>query len=308
MKYGRGDQDIPAVNIEDVALIFEGGGMRASYTSAVAARLLEEDISFGHVYGVSAGASNAVNYLSRDIPRTEESFTGYVSSREHIGWHRLLTGRYFFDGPWIYEGAATRYAGTDDAMEFDWDMFCANPADVHIEAFDVESGDTVRWTKADMVDCADMMRKVRASSSLPGFMEPTVIEGRTYMDGGLSDNWGISLMPAIDDGFDRFFIVRSQPKGYRKKKANPLLTRLIASSLKDAPLVLEQIKRRSLGYNLLCDKIEELERIGSAYVFYPDEMHVSNHTTDIGALRASLAAGTEQAKREADEWKEWLGL
>ncbi len=32
-------------NITDVALIFEGGGMRAAYTAAVVTRLLEEGIN-----------------------------------------------------------------------------------------------------------------------------------------------------------------------------------------------------------------------------------------------------------------------
>lgn len=308
MEHRDANPGIPPVNVKDVALIFEGGGMRASNTSAVAVRLLEENISFGHVYGVSAGASNAVNYLSRDVRRTEESFTGYVASREHIGWHRLLKGQHFFDGPWIYEGAAERYAGTGDSMEFDWDAFVANQAQVHIEAFDVERGCAVKWTKRDMEDCADMMLRVRASSALPGFMEPAQVEGRTYLDGGLADGWGISLMSAIEDGFDRFFIVRTQPRGYRKKKENPLIARILGRAFKDMPHALRQMERRPDGYNHLCDQIEELERVGAALVYYPSEMTVTNHTTDVEKLRVSYASGAEQAKREADGWKGWLGL
>ena len=50
----------------DTALIFEGGGMRAALTSAMVIRLLEEEIYFDWVAGISAGATNTANYLSHD--------------------------------------------------------------------------------------------------------------------------------------------------------------------------------------------------------------------------------------------------
>ena len=51
-------------NIFDTALIFEGGGMRASYTAGVVNTLLENELYFDSVAGISAGASHSVNYLS----------------------------------------------------------------------------------------------------------------------------------------------------------------------------------------------------------------------------------------------------
>ena len=62
------------VNINDVALIFEGGGMRASYTAGAVVTLLENNLNFGDVYGISAGSSHTVNYVSRDTVRAKMSF------------------------------------------------------------------------------------------------------------------------------------------------------------------------------------------------------------------------------------------
>ena len=42
------------INIPDVALVIEGGGMRASYTAGVIVTLLERGLRFGHIYGISA--------------------------------------------------------------------------------------------------------------------------------------------------------------------------------------------------------------------------------------------------------------
>ena len=67
-------------NIDDVALVFEGGGMRASYTAGVVTTLLERKLSFPKVYGISAGASHTVNYVSCDIERSRAAST--LASRE----------------------------------------------------------------------------------------------------------------------------------------------------------------------------------------------------------------------------------
>ncbi len=46
-------------------------------------------------------------------------------------------------------------------------------------------------------------------------MPPTTIDGHTYMDGGMGDSWGILLNAACADGYERFCIIRTQPRGYR---------------------------------------------------------------------------------------------
>ena len=40
-----------------MALIFEGGGMRNSYTAGMVVELLARNLNFGRVYGISAGSS-----------------------------------------------------------------------------------------------------------------------------------------------------------------------------------------------------------------------------------------------------------
>lgn len=294
-------------NVRDVALIFEGGGMRASYTAGAVVTLLENNINFADVYGISAGSSHTVNYVSRDIPRTRGSFVDLILDPNHGGAKSFLRGDGFFNAHYLYEGIAEQLVGTGDVFEFDWDIFVKNPANVHIEAFDWESGDTVSWTKDDMPTLRDMMLRVRASSTMPLFMPPTTIDGRTYMDGGLGTNWGIPLDAAIRDGYERFFIVRTQPRGYRKKPLSKSAQALFKTAFRKHPYVWRQSIDRPTYYNELCDQIERLEASGAAYVFYPDEMNVTNRTTDHDLLVAAYDAGYAQAGRELDQWQRWLG-
>lgn len=50
---------------QDIGLVLEGGAMRGVYTSGVLDAFMEQDLYFPYVIGVSAGACNALSYLSR---------------------------------------------------------------------------------------------------------------------------------------------------------------------------------------------------------------------------------------------------
>ncbi|MFR0708147.1 MAG: patatin-like phospholipase family protein, partial [Eggerthella lenta] len=49
--------------VHDVALVFEGGGMRNSYSAGAIGVMLEQGLFFDDVYGLSAGATNAIDYV-----------------------------------------------------------------------------------------------------------------------------------------------------------------------------------------------------------------------------------------------------
>ncbi len=294
------------INVPDVALVIEGGGMRASYTAGVIVTLLERGINFGHVYGISAGSSHAVNYVSHDIPRTRASFVDLVRDPEFGGMRSMLRGDGYFNAHHLYEGVAEDLVGTGDLFEFDWDAFRTNPADVHIDAFDPATGETLRWSKADMPVMRDMMLRVRASSTMPIFMPPPTIDGRVLYDGGLGESWGIPLEAARADGFERFFIVRTQERAYRKKPLGGGMQAVFRAAFRKEPLVAERTIDRWHHYNDLCDEVERLERAGAACVFYPEVMPVSNKETDLAKLQDSYERGYAQAQREADGWERWL--
>ena len=52
-----------------VGLVLEGGALRGIFTAGVLDFLLEQNIYFQYVVGVSAGSGNAVNFVARQIGR-----------------------------------------------------------------------------------------------------------------------------------------------------------------------------------------------------------------------------------------------
>lgn len=113
-------------NISDCALVFEGGGYRGAYTAGFARVLLEQQFHFGFVCGLSAGASHTVDYTSRDLHRTRAAFLARKPAGVQIGGIRSIAqGTGLFNADYLYAGCVE-----DGFLPFDWETFCANPAQV----------------------------------------------------------------------------------------------------------------------------------------------------------------------------------
>ena len=286
--------------ITDTALIFEGGGMRASYTAGALVTLLEEKIEFSDVYGISAGSSHTVNYISKDIHRSKISFVDFMGSSGTSGWNYWLRGKGYFNAEYDYQLASK----PGERLEYDFEAFLNNTARPHVESYESDTGKTVCWGREDMPTCYDLMTCVRASSTMPFFMPPVKLNGHIYFDGGISDSWGIPLAQAKRDGYKKFFIVCTQKRGYRKEKSShPIITKMLFHKY---PGVAKRMLDRHEGYNAILEEIEELERQGNAFVFYPEEMPVKNTTVDFDMLQASYDLGYAQAQRELPAWREFL--
>src|SRR5690625_8024195 len=111
--------------LHETAVLFEGGGMRASYTSGMVVALLEEGIHAPFVAGISAGASHTANYLSYDAGRAKDSFTDFASEPDFGDWRTFLRGKVLFHAESIYEHAGLH----GNRLEFDRQALPPHPPD-----------------------------------------------------------------------------------------------------------------------------------------------------------------------------------
>ena len=285
-------------NIHDTALIFEGGGMRASYTAGFVNQLLENELYFDYVAGISAGASHSVNYLSRDQERTKKSFVDLVKDPNFGGWGSLMKGEGYFRAKYIYEETPHENA----ALPLDFKTFWKNPAKMRVGAFDINKGEIIYLKKEDIRERGDLMKMVRASSSMPMFMPITEFKGRHYLDGGIDG--GIALDAAKKDGYKKFFVLLTRPKGYRKSpvKFGPL----IKAYYRKYPRVVEALLTRHIRYNQTLDELKDLEKQGKAFLVYPDQMPISNRERNFEKLTKTYELGYRQGKRDIKKWMEFL--
>jgi len=288
--------------IHDVALVFEGGGMRASYTSAVVVTLLAEWLYFDWVAGISAGASNTANYLARDPVRAQESFVRFASDPRFGGVRSFLRGDGWFNARYIYEETA----GPGQPLPYDFATFVANPARCRIGAFEADTGREVYWGRDDLDTLPGLMRRIRASSTMPALMPPVRIDEHVYVDGALGRSGGIPLDAAQADGFTRFFVVLSQPRDFVKKPQK--MMGAFRRYFRNLPAAADALAVRYRNYNRTREELFDLEASGDAYLFVPEHMTVGNSTADVAKLQASHDAGLAQARAEVPRWREWLGL
>jgi predicted patatin/cPLA2 family phospholipase len=286
-------------NVFHTALIFEGGGMRACYTAGFVSMLLEHAIYFNYVAGISAGASHAVNYLSRDPVRARRSFTDIVQDPSFGDISSWLKGDGYFNVDYIY----SKSPRADGALPFDFETFTRNEAECAIGAFLRYEGRMVYWHRSDMTTVEALSLRVRASSSLPYLMPETEVDGKIYLDGGL--HVGIPLDIAMEDGYDRFVIALTRERGFRLEPVphNRIMNRILDRH----PIAKEALTTRHLRYNRTLDAIEKLEKEGRAYVFYPEAIDLTLMDRDREKLLSQYIEGHEQAVRELPRLREFLG-
>ena len=99
------------------SLILEGGGNRGVFTAGALDFLMEKDVKFPYVVGVSAGSCNALDYVSHQPGRTrdcmivEDKENSYIATRAALKKHQL------FDMDMVFD----RYP--NELFPFDFDTF-----------------------------------------------------------------------------------------------------------------------------------------------------------------------------------------
>ena len=278
-------------NVFKTALLFEGGSMRCAYTCAVAAYMLEQGVHFDNVYGVSAGSSNTVNYVSRDVNRAVGSFTEFVHLPNIGNMKTFLQHKGLFNAHYIYEQAGL----PDGPLPFDIDTFNASPAKATIAAFERDTGRSLFFRKDELRTTEELMRRVRASSTVPLMMPPPKVDGRYCYDGGFADGGGLPIMRIRDDGFDKVFVVRTRRRGYRKPDGGNEWAR---GFFWRRPLMRDAMLTRNARYNAACDMLDEWEREGKAHVFYCEDLTLSGYERDYDELMRNFESGYRQIHRD----------
>ncbi|NKE03888.1 MULTISPECIES: patatin family protein [Mesobacillus] len=277
-------------------LILEGGGMRGVYTAGVLEYFLENELFFPYVIGVSAGACQGSSYVARQPGRNRQVTIDYVKHRDYISYRNLFLKKELFGMDFIFDKLP------NELVPFDFDSFNSAAERFLVGTTDCITGEPVYFDKNDIPE--DFLKIIRASSTLP-FMAPAIeFQGRTLMDGGISDP--IPIRKAMTDGVQKNVIVLTKPKGYRKKKSSfSWLPRYVYKDYKGLHKALEI---RYQMYNETLDYIEELEDRNEIVVIRPSQdLKVGRVERNPDKLTRLYEVGYEDAKHSFESLKDWLG-
>ncbi|MBZ2174557.1 patatin family protein [Schnuerera sp. xch1] len=284
---------------KNIGLILEGGGMRGAYTAGVIAAFIDENIKFPYVIGVSAGANNGADYVSKQKERNKRVFVDYVSHKDYSGIKYLVKDKSFFNMNFLFETLP------DKLDPFDYETFFNSETIFKVCATEVSTGKPVYFEKRQFKERGKkfMAKVLKASSSLPIISPPVEIDGRLYFDGGVSDS--IPIDKSLEDGNAYNVLILTRNEGYVKEKQR--LGAYSRHCLSKYPRIYDAIKDRHIRYNVTLEKIETFKKEGFAYIFRPiDKIKVNRIEKDTVKLNELYEQGYRETIEQMDDFKKWL--
>ena len=98
-------------------LVLEGGTFRPVFSCGVMDALLDNDIMFDYVIGVSAGITYAVSYLSRQRGRNIEVLRQYRRDKRYLGARNLQRDHSIFGVEFVFSTIP------NELIPFDWEAY-----------------------------------------------------------------------------------------------------------------------------------------------------------------------------------------
>ncbi len=277
-------------------LVLEGGGLKGVYTAGVLDFFLDKDLDFSSIYGVSAGACNMCSYLSKQKGRSRDVNIDYLDSRRYCSAESLLLTGDLFNVDICY------HLIPDYLYPFDYDTFDKYTGKAYSVVTDIVTG---RPEYLRIRDLHKDMDKIRASASLPLVARTVKIDGKSYLDGGLSDS--IPLRKSIVDGNRKNVVVMTKEIGYIKEPAGAANLALLKARYFRYPKVYELIKNRHFAYNACVKYIEEQQAKGEVFVIRPKtKSNVCRIEKDKEKLLAFYEAGYQDAKDSYEDLLKYL--
>ncbi|WP_312692271.1 patatin-like phospholipase family protein [Caproiciproducens sp.] len=274
-----------------IGLVLEGGGMRGAYTSGVLEVLLNKGIEFPNVYGISAGACNALSYISRQKNRNYNIFYQYIADKRYISVENLNRTGSLFGFDFIFGELF------HTLLPFDYESFFNSPTDLKVGATNLKTGQTVFFDKANL---DEDFTAVRASSSLPFVSNIVSYHGHELLDGGCATP--IPIERSIFDGNEFNVIVLTRDSSYRKSPRPEFPRAVLRVKYGDYPNFVNTMQIRAEVYNNELEVCRRQEMEGKAVIVRPSRPIVTGrYEKNPEVLKAIYEMGMSDCEKKLSE-------
>lgn len=276
-------------------LVLEGGAKRGIYTAGVLDVLLANHIITDGVIGVSAGAIHGCSYVSGQTGRSIRYTLKYNDDYRFMSFKSWIKTGNMVDTDFAY------HTLPEKLDVFDYQAFNNSKTKFYVTCTNLVSG------KAEYILCPEMCGKymdyLRASASMPFVSKTVNLNGKFYLDGGISDS--IPLRAAFDLGYEKNIVIQTRPSGYRKKAFK--LTWLAKMVYRKFPEFVNALRNRHIMYNRELDYIEDLKNQNKIFVIRPSKfINIKHAETNPEIIKAMYNLGKEDAQKQLSALKEFL--
>ena len=165
---------------------------------------------------------------------------------------------------------------------------------------DVDTGEPV-YVKVK--DLNKQMWAIRASSSLPLVSKSLVVNGHTYLDGGVADS--IPIRKSLADGNTKNVVILTREEGYQKEPNRAI--RLLKMRYPKSKAFVKKMANRHIRYNDTLAFLEKEEEEGRVFLIRPKEkVNVGRVEKNRSKLEALYQIGLEDGRNSIAAMKEYL--
>ncbi len=283
-------------NSGKVAIVLEGGAMKALYSAGVLDVFLKEGIAADALIGVSAGALFGVNYKTRQPGRAIRYNLKYIDDPRYFGLSSLIKTGDIMGKDFAFYTVPTQLDIVDS------ETFRQTPEEFYCVVANMNTG-KAEYIKIDDLDIERQSEALRASGSLPYLSRPVEVDGQLYLDGGSVDS--IPLEKALEMGFEKIIVVLTKHRSFVRGKDSSLLPKLFYG--KKYPEFARALSCRNAEYTKQFDFVWKLEKEGRIFVFSPSEnIDISRVEKDKAKLQAMYDLGIKDAENSLEALKEYL--
>lgn len=273
-----------------IGLVLEGGAMRGLYTAGVLDVLVENGIEVDTTVAVSAGAAFGCNYKSKQVGRVLRYNVRYAGDSRMGGLTSLLKTGDIFNVEFAY------HTLPEVLDVFDAETFKQNPNNFYVVTTELESGKP-NYTLLDSGEDVDV-EWIRASASMPLVSQPVEIDGKHYLDGGITDPIPLAWMKRNIS--KKNIVILTRPEGYIKPPEKPIVSKF----LRKYPNVASAMQERHNVYNKSVIMAEEDHKLGNTLLIRPSiDLGLKRTEKNVEKLEAMYDLGRYDALAMLDQIK-----
>lgn len=274
-----------------LGLVLEGGGMRGIYTVGVLDAFRKYNFMPDYIIGVSAGASNAVSYISKQDGRALRTNVNYINDKRYLSLENYIKTGSLFGMDFLYNDIPNRLD------PFNYESFFANPCEFKVGVTNAKTGKAEFYWKDALYDGSTVLK---ASSSIPLAAPPVKYRGELYFDGGTSAP--IPVSEALKDGCEKLIVVLTRARDFVKPPLK--LFPLVAWKMREYPAMVELLKRHHEVYRENQEEIRRLEAEGKAIVIAPSApLKIDRFEKSKERLMTAYHQGFVDGERFIDKYK-----
>ncbi len=268
-----------------------GGGLRGIYAVGIFDYCMEHGIKFDLGIGVSAGSANLVSFLAGQRGRNYKYYTEYAFRPQYMSMRNFIFKGSFVDLDYVY----STLSNSDGEYPLDYDAMNGSGAELYIVAANALTGEAKYFDKSDIGQ--DNYDVCKASSAIPFFCRPYVIDGVPYYDGALGDP--VPVKKAFELGCDRVVLILTKPEAeIRSPKSDERVAARIRGKY---PAAAEALCRRAERYNAGVALAREYAKEGRALILSPDDTcGVKTLKKNRNSLERLFVKGSRDAEKILD--------